>query len=239
MWKDFPRVGDRDEPAFLHYWDSKSELVSNAPLCSLAEGRWNHRRVNLIKLVRQLWRSSQLEGGRGPAATFGGGGWALSLYFLFFSSSITGVSSQWERKGPLSRVSDLTPLTDPPRDLDRASRGDWPLTIDPPPTHTQRRESICDGEAETNSHEWQIGAGHLTPRRTLMMNRAPPVASIAVPASLCTFKGIHSTKLMRLSAPRVCFPSSNSVMLCCYFVLKWKLFTPIYRVHCNKSVAAS
>lgn len=118
MWKDCPQVGDRYKPAFLHYSDSKSELVSNAPLCSLAEGRWNSHWWNLIKLVRRLWLSSQ--GGRGHAVTAVVGVECFLFVFLIFkglflSCLVTGFCSQWERKGSLSWVSDLTQLTNPLR----------------------------------------------------------------------------------------------------------------------------
>lgn len=118
MWKDCPQVGDRYKPAFLHYSDSKSELVSKAPLCSLAEGRWNSHWWNLIKLVRRLWLSSQ--GGRGHAVTAVVGVECFLFVFLIFkglflSCLVTGFCSQWERKGSLSWVSDLTQLTNPLR----------------------------------------------------------------------------------------------------------------------------
>lgn len=42
----------------------------------------------------------------------------LTFKGLFFSSLITGLFSQWERKGSLSGVSDITQLTNPLWDLD-------------------------------------------------------------------------------------------------------------------------
>lgn len=132
MWKDCPQRGDRDKPAFLHYSDSKSELVSSAPLGSLAQGRRNNRWWNLIKLVRRLWLSSQPEGGCGYRVTAVVGVECFLFVFLIFkglflSCLITGFSSKWEHEGSLSWVSDLTQLTNPLR-CRCASPGDFFFT---------------------------------------------------------------------------------------------------------------
>lgn len=98
----------------------------------------------------------------------------LTFKGLFFSSLITGLFSQWERKGSFSGVSDITQLTNPLWDLDMPKVGFFFHHIALP----QRRESIRDSEAETNSHEWQISAGHLTLRWTSVTNDAhltPPL----------------------------------------------------------------
>lgn len=142
----------------LSVFQSSTLLISQQPMRNLIKPVW--------------WLSSQLDGG----CEFGWLWWfwvgcRLFVHWIFkglffsFLVLITGFCCQWQCKGSLSRVSDLTQLTKIHANnysvgwLSEAVAELW-FIFSP----LQRRESICDGEAETDCHEWQIGTGHLTPR---------------------------------------------------------------------------
>lgn len=168
---------------------------------------------------------------------------------LFFSSLITGFCSQRARKGSLSRVSDLTQLTNPVWDLDMLP---WGIYFSHPLLSLQRRESICDSEAETNSHEWQISAGHLTLWRTFTIGYAhvtpethwisppsqhlhPACSSLSLPlkGSIVSSKNVFvCTKCVFHSSTCKFMEKCES----CYFVCKWKFVTPNNQMHASKDL---
>lgn len=91
---------------------------------------------------------------------------SLRVFFpLLFM--MTGFSCQWECKGSFSRVSDLIWLTKETIFTPSQELTNWTETCAThwlhlfPAAFFQRRESISDGQAEADCHQWQISAGPL------------------------------------------------------------------------------
>lgn len=116
----------------------------------------------------------------------------------------------------------------------------------------QRRESICDSEAETNNHKWPIGAGHLTLKRTFAMNNAhvipcdtlnlTPLPTDHHPAwSFLKFHCFITQKCVYLCQECVSHDTTVSSLIRRKYagilrLCKWKSVTPNRQIHtsCNK-----
>lgn len=120
------------------------------------------------------------------------------------------------------------------------------LTCFFPPFLHQRRESVCHGQAETDCHEWQIGACHLTQRRRVftavmpsgkscdlwplrhtqyrpnLTSHQPACQSLSVP--VCSLKGIHCL--------RACFTLATVVAVAS-LKTQWSRFCCMKKLFCN------